>query len=46
MLTVLASVIMLSRALWMVFVPVFVLVTIAGSVGRIATARRPVQDHP
>jgi hypothetical protein len=46
MLTVLASVIMLSRALWMVFVPVFVLVTISGSVGRIATSRLPVQDRP
>ena len=46
MATVLASVIMLGRAVWMVFVPVFVLVTVAGSIGRIMTSRRLIKNRP
>jgi hypothetical protein len=38
----LASVLMLARALWMVLVPVSVVLTIAGSIGRILASRRPV----
>jgi hypothetical protein len=44
-LTVLASVLMLARAVWMVFVPVFVLLTIVGSIGRIINARRSHQTR-
>ena len=44
-LTILASVIMLARALWMVLVPVLVLLTISGAIGRIAAARR-TSDAP
>jgi hypothetical protein len=44
-LTLAASVIMWGRAEWMVFVPVLIVVTIAGSVGRIITARRTPPDH-
>jgi hypothetical protein len=44
-LTVAASVIMWGRAAWMVFVPVLMVITIAGSVGRIITARRTSPGH-
>ena len=44
-LTHAASAIMWGRAEWMVFVPVLIVVTIAGSVGRIITARRTPPDH-
>ena len=39
-LTSVASLIMLARVLWMVFVPVSIVLTISGSIGRIATFRR------
>ncbi|HVR78794.1 MAG TPA: hypothetical protein VMS99_10415 [Acidimicrobiia bacterium] len=38
-LTSLASLIMLARASWMVFVPVSMVLTISGSIGRIVTSR-------
>jgi hypothetical protein len=41
-LTSVASVLMLARALWMVLVPVSVVLTIAGSIGRILASRRTV----
>jgi len=44
-LTSLASVIMLARALWMVFVPVLVVLAISGSIGRIVASRRPADTH-
>ncbi len=40
-LTSVASALMLARALWMVLVPVSVVLTIAGSIGRIVASRRP-----
>lgn len=40
-LTSVASVLMMARALWMVLVPVSVVLTIAGSIGRILATRRP-----
>ena len=39
-LTSVASLIMLARALWMVFVPISIVLTVSGSIGRIATFRR------
>ena len=45
-LTLAASVIMWGRAEWMVFVPVLLMITIAGSVGRIIAARRTPHDRP
>ncbi len=44
-LTLAASVIVWGRAAWMVFVPVLIMITIAGSVGRIITARRTSADR-
>jgi len=44
-LTSVASVMMLARALWMVFVPVLVVLTISASIGRIVASRRPA-DTP
>ncbi len=44
-LTVAASVILWGRASWMVFVPVLMVITIAGSVVRIITARRTSPRH-
>jgi hypothetical protein len=44
-LTVTASVIVWGRASWMVFVPVLMVITIAGSVVRIMTARRTTPRH-
>jgi cytochrome bd-type quinol oxidase subunit 2 len=41
LLTLGASVLMFGRAAWMVFVPVLIVVTIAGSLGRSVAARRP-----
>jgi hypothetical protein len=45
-LTSLGSVIMLARALWMVLVPVLVVVTITGSIGRIVSSRRLADTGP
>ena len=44
-LTSVAAVLMLARALWMVLVPIAVVLTIAGSIGRIAISRRPVETR-
>lgn len=44
-LTILASVLMLARASWMVLVPVAVVLTIAGSIGRMVTSRRVADNH-
>jgi hypothetical protein len=44
-LTSVASVLMLARALWMVLVPVSVVLTIAGSIGRILASARPIDTR-
>lgn len=44
-LTSAAAVLMLARASWMVPVPVAVVLTIAGSIHRIVTSRRPANPH-
>jgi hypothetical protein len=44
-LTLVASVIMVARALWFVLIPVLVVLTIAGSIHRIVASRRPTQNH-
>lgn len=44
-LTSFAAVLMLARALWMVFVPIAVALTTAGSIARIATSRRSVETR-
>jgi hypothetical protein len=45
-LTLAASVIMWGRAEWMVFVPVLIVITIAGSLGRMIAAQRTLPDSP
>ncbi len=45
-LTLLASAIMLARAIWMVLVPILVVVTIAGSIARIRGSRDPLPSSP
>lgn len=44
-LTSVAAVLMLARASWMVPVPVALVLTIAGSIHRIVTSRRPANTH-
>jgi len=46
LLTVVASVFALARAVWTVFVSISVLVTIAGSIYRIVAPRRQTQTRP
>ena len=43
-LTVGASVLMIGRAAWMVFVPVLIVITIGGSASRVVGARRPAPE--
>ncbi|MGI9586415.1 MAG: hypothetical protein ACR2N7_12580 [Acidimicrobiia bacterium] len=45
-LTLLASVIMIARALWFVIIPILVLLTISGSIRRVVVSRRPNQARP
>lgn len=45
LVTVIASVLALARAAWMVFVPLSALATIAGSIYRIAASRRETQSR-
>jgi len=40
-LTVMASVIMVGRAVWFVIIPIAVVVTISGSIGRVVQSRQP-----
>lgn len=44
-MTGISAVLMLARASWMVIVPVAVVLTIAGSIGRIVTSRRTALTH-
>ena len=44
-LTIVAATLMLARASWMVPVPVAVVLTITGSIGRIVMSRRPLEVH-
>lgn len=44
-LTAVASVIMVARALWMVLVPILVVISIVGSIGRIIVFRRLASSH-
>jgi hypothetical protein len=44
-LTVIASVIMMGRALWFVIIPVLVVLTISGSIGRVVQSQRSTQGH-
>jgi len=39
-LTVVASVIMVARALWFVLIPVLVVLTIVGSIGRVVESKQ------
>jgi hypothetical protein len=39
-LTVIASVIMVGRALWFVIIPIMVVLTISGSIGRVVQSQR------
>jgi len=44
-LTVIASVMMVGRALWFVIIPVLVVLTISGSIGRVVQSQRSTQDR-
>jgi hypothetical protein len=45
-LTMVASVIMVARALWFVIIPILVVLTISGSIRRIVISRRPNPIRP
>jgi hypothetical protein len=45
-LTLVASAIMVARALWFVIIPVLVVLTILGSIRRIVVSQRPDQTRP
>jgi hypothetical protein len=40
-----AAALMVARASWMVLVPIAVVLTVAGSIARVVTSRRPVERH-
>jgi hypothetical protein len=44
-LTLIASVIMVARALWFVLIPILVVLTISGSIDRIVVSQRSDQNH-
>jgi hypothetical protein len=45
-LTMVASLIMVARALWFVIIPVLVVLTISGSIRRVVISQRPKQNRP